>query len=330
MNPHRALTIIAITLCLSAMLWAKEPTPPESATVVRPWPAEGKPDGFTVVQEGEGLSKILTITSKQSGEKLTFIADGRMNVPTVLKPHNGWPQIELISDGPPEFLWRKLYRVEDGDYRCARIDEFTRQPSQAPATAPVVDLSSGYLMRLLRSRDLTEDDGDSFEAFTTEALSPDGKTRIRFSYEPEWLNKVDISGIESKEEPQTLYDFEVEGYAGAISFVRWRPDSKAFAFHISEGPRVSSTTLFEKVGDEWKAAELPPVKLPIDEDIHVRREFVEPLRWIDARTLELKYSGDYTDEGEPGSYYFKVVLRWGKDGKAKVLSVKETGEEPES
>lgn len=329
MNTHPPLIIIATTLCLAAMIGAKEPGSPETAATVRPWPAEDKPDGFTVVQEGEGLSKILSITSKQSGKKLTFIADGRMIVPTVLKPHNGWPQIELISDGPPEFLWRKLYRVEGGDYRCARIDEFTRQPSQVPASAPVVDLGSGYILRLLRSRDLAEDDADSFEAFTTETPSPDGKILIRFSYEPEWLAKVEIAGTQSKEEPQKLYDFEVEGYAEAISFVRWRPDSGAFAFHVTQGPRVSSTTLFEKVGDEWKATELPQVKLPIDEDLNVRREFVEPLRWTDARTLELKYSGDYTDEGEPGSYYFKVVIRWGKDGKAKVLSVKATGDDPE-
>lgn len=321
MNTHRLL-IAPISLCLAVALQAKDSPPPE----VRPWPAKADPAGFTVVQtEADHDIKTVAITSKETGEKLTFTAEGRMYAPTVLAPHNGWPQIELICDGPPELLWKKLYRMENGAYRCARIDEFARTPLLAPKNAPVVDD-----MRLLRSRDTKEGDAESFEEFTTETPSPDGKTSIRFNYLPKWLSTVEIVSDPAKDAAQKIYDVEDGGSLGSLSFALWRPDSGAFALFMTDGPRWHTTKIFAKKGDAWNAVELPKVKLPLEKGWDVRKQFVKPLRWTDARTLVLLYSGDYYyGDREPGSYYFNVTLNWGKDGKARVASVKEVPEPKE-
>ncbi len=95
-----------------------------------------------------------------------------MTSPTVKIEANGWPQIELVSHGPSGFVWHRLYRLIDGAYRCHRIEELTRHAGQAPEGAPLVEVSPGDSLFLIRSRRFQEGDPESFESFQTESLPP--------------------------------------------------------------------------------------------------------------------------------------------------------------
>ncbi len=127
----------------------------KSPPVAPAWPAKANPAGFDVVQTNDDGSdqKHLVVKNTKTGETLEFDAEGRMLAPDVLEPSNGWPQIELQCSGPPEFYLRKLYRVEDDDYRCVRTDELTRINLQAPEGAPVVRLGEDFNLYWIRAHE---------------------------------------------------------------------------------------------------------------------------------------------------------------------------------
>ena len=289
------------------------------------WPAKANPAVFDVVQTNNGGDqKHLVVRNTKTGETLQFDAEGRMTAPTVLEQGNGWPQIELQCAGPPEFYLRKLYRVEDEEYRCVRTDELTRIALQAPEGSPLVTLEEGFDLYWIRSYDTQPGAPEAFEDFTADYPSPDHKFIVRVSYSPQQLQKVEIVGAAEGSKPQLITDAE-DGYPDSICGVRWRPDSRAFAFYLKDAPRVGATVIFTWQGNIWKKSPTPKITYPIAKRMdkvgaNWQNQFEEPLRWVDDQTLILDLSGFFTgDEGD--EYHYHARVHWDKKGKASVVSV---------
>lgn len=292
------------------------------------WPAKANPTDFTVVQTniGEGDQKHLVIRNTKTGKTLQFDAEGRMTAPAVLEQSNGWPQIELQCDGPPEFILRKLYRVEEEGYRCVRTDELTRIALQAPEGSPLVTLEEDFDLYWIRSHETKPGDAESFEDFTTDYPSPDHKFLVRASYSPQQLQKVEIVGAAEGSKAQLIYDAE-DGYPNSVCGVIWRPDSGAFAFYLKDAPRVGATSIFIRRGNVWKKSTTPKITYPVAKRMDKvgakwQDQFEEPARWVDAHTLILDLNGFFTgDEGD--SYHYLATVHWDNKGKASVTSLQE-------
>lgn len=263
-------------------------------------------------------AKTIVIRHRETGETKSFEAENWMTAPTVKVEANGWPQIELVSHGPAEFLWHRLYRVIDGAYRCYRIEELTRHSSQAPEGAPAIEIEPGYSLYLIRSRSFQNGDPETFDSFQTESLSPDGKWKTVSTFTPQYLQRVEVVAVKENSEPVVIYDFDNgDGWVNAISETLWRPDSGAFAFYLQEGPRVSSTLLYQRSDRVWSEAPMPEIdygflKEAIESGATWGHQHERPLWWKGTRELVLELSGFF--KGEDGiDYRAQALLRW--DGK---------------
>lgn len=293
------------------------------------WPAKADPAGFNVVQTniGQGDEKHLSIRNTKTGETLEFDTEGRMLAPGILEQSNGWPQIELQCSGPPEFYLRKLYRVEDGGYRCVRADELTRIALQAPEGSPLVTLEEDFDLYWIRSHETKPGDSESFEDFAVEYPSPDHKFIVRASYSPQQLQKLEIVGTAEGSKPQLIYGAEDGSYPNSTCGVRWRPDSGAFAFYLQDAPRVGATEIFTRQGNTWKKSPTPEITYPLARRMDKagatwQNQFEEPLRWVDDHTLILDLYGFFKGaEGE--DYHYQATVHWDKKGRASVTSVRD-------
>lgn len=264
-------------------------------------------------------AKTFVVRHRDTGETKSFDAENWMTSPSVKAEANGWPQLELVSHGPSEFVWHRLYRVIDGVYRCYRIEELTRQANQAPEGAPCIEISPGYSLFLIRSRSFQVGDPETFESFQTESLSPDGQWKTVSTFTPQYLQRVAIVDAKETTEPVVIYDFdEGDGWIDAISGTLWRPDSGAFAFYMQEGPRVSSTLLYERSDGVWSKAQMPEIdygflKEAIESGATWGHQDERPLWWKGARELTLDLSGFF--KGEDGiDYHAHALLRWDEKG----------------
>lgn len=291
--------------------------------VAESWPTEVEETlGFEVKQTDvpgdDPNARQITVAKNETNETKTFTADGWMTAPTVLVAENGWPQIELRSHGPEEFVWRKLYRVEDGAYRCVRIDEMTRIAHQAPEGAPLVEISPGYALHLIRTRHPKAGDADAFESFSIENVSPDGKWKTVALYTPQYLERVTIIDAAGATEPVVLYDFESgEGWVNTVCQTLWSPDSQALAFYARLAPRVGETLLYRRSNRVWSKAAMPEIdysRLNDDTNADWRDKFEAPLWWNGSRELTLELSGTI-GRGESFDYRAHATLRWNDKGK---------------
>lgn len=291
--------------------------------VAESWPAEvEETPGFEVKQTDvpgdDSNARKIAVLNRESNETKTFTADGWMTAPTVLVAENGWPQIELHSHGPGEFVWRKLYRVENGAYRCVRIDEMTRLAHQAPEGAPLVEISPSYGLHLIRTRHPKAGEADAFESFSVETVSPDGKWKTVSLYTPHYLERVSIVDVAGAAEPVVLYDFDSgEGGVNTICQTLWSPDSQALAFFAKLAPRVGETLLYRRSNRVWSKAAMPKIhysdlRKPATADW--RDKFESPLWWNGSRELTLELWGSLEGD-EPIDYHAYATLRWSESGK---------------
>lgn len=264
-------------------------------------------------------AKTFVVRRRDTGETKSFEAENWMTAPSVKVEANGWPQLELVSHGPSEFVWHRLYRVIDGAYRCYRIEEFTRQACQAAEGAPAIEISPGYSLFLIRSRSYQDGDPETFESFQTTSTSPDGAWKTVCTYTPQYLHRVEIIDANETADPVVIYDFDNgDGWIDAICETVWRPDSAAFAFYLQEGPRVSSTLLYHRADRVWSAAPMPEIdygflKPAIDSGATWGHQHERPLWWRNDRELMLELSGFF--KGEDGiDYSAQSVLRWDENG----------------
>jgi hypothetical protein len=286
-------------------------------------PDRGEATPFEVTQTDrpgdDPNAKTIMIRHRESGETKSFEAGNWMTAPTVKVEANGWPQIELVSHGPAEFLWHRLYRVIDGTYRCYRIEELTRHASQAPEGAPEIEFEPGYSLFLIRSRSFKDGDSETFESFQTESLSPNGEWKTVSTFTPQYLQRVEVVAVKESSEPVVIYDFDNgDGWVNAISETLWRPDSGAFAFYLQEGPRASSTLLYQRSDRVWSEAPMPEIdygflKEAIESGATWGHQHERPRWWKDEGELVLELSGFF--KGEDGiDYRAQALLRWDGEG----------------
>lgn len=264
-------------------------------------------------------AKTIVVRHRKSGETKSFEAENWMTSPYLRAEANDWPQIELVSHGPSEFVWHRLYRFMDGAYRCYRIEEFTRHASQAPEGAPVIEFGPDYSLYLIRSRLFQDGDPETFESFQTESLSPDGKWKTISTFTPQYLQRVEVVDAKGATEAHVIYDFENgDGWVDAICETVWRPDSAAFAFYLQEGPRVSSTLLYHRSDRVWSEAAMPEIDYSflqpaIDSGATWGHQHERPLWWRNDGELMLELSGFF--KGEDGiDYLAHSLLRWDEKG----------------
>jgi hypothetical protein len=264
-------------------------------------------------------AKTIVVRHRESGETKSFDAENWMTAPTVKIEANGWPQIDLVSRGPSEFVWHRRYRVIGGAYRCHRIEELTRLAAQAPEGAPLVEVAPGDSRFLIRSRLFKDGDPESFESFQTESRSPDGKWKIVSTYTPQYLQRVVVVDAEESTEPVVIYDFDDgEGWIDATPETLWRPDGAAFAFYLQEGPRVSRTLLVRRSDRVWSEAPMPEIdydflKDAIESGATWGHQHERPLWWNSDGELVLELSGFF--KGDDGiDYRAQALLRWNGNG----------------
>lgn len=296
--------------------------------LAEPWPfAWEDPDPFTVEQTspqgGDSTARRFSIRKRETGETLHFEADHWLTAPTTLAEEAGWPQLELESHGPEGFLLRRLYRVVGGSYRCVRVDEMTTLARLAPEEAPRVAFlsetrSPAYL---LRTRHLGADGTDTYESFQTATPSPDGKSKVVFTYHPQYLQRIEIAPAAGTGEPTVIYDFDDgEGSVDSVAYALWSPDSRSVALYQVEGPRVGGTRLYRSEGGDWAEAEMPErdygfLKESLDSGANWYQQFERPLWWNGPRELVIQLDGNFRG-GDAPDYRALSTLTWDKQGKA--------------
>ncbi|MCB1086011.1 MAG: hypothetical protein KDM63_03125 [Verrucomicrobiae bacterium] len=293
--------------------------------VADPWPTEIEgDDAFEVSQTtlpgDDPNARQVTVKNRKSGETKTFSANGWMEFPSVRLAENGWPQIELHTHGPAEFIWRKLYRVENGAYRCVRIDEMTRLSFQAPEGAPRVAVGNDFDLFLIRTRQPREGEADQFESFISEWVSPDGRWKAVAVYSPQYLQRVELVDVAGKGDSTVLYDFDDgEGSIDSVCQLLWSPNSQAVAFYLTSGPRTGETLLYRRSNRVWSKAALPKIdygflKAGTQRDEKWQDQFERPLWWAGDRELVMKLSGTI-DGDDLIEYQALSSLHWQEDGK---------------
>lgn len=273
-------------------------------------------------------ARTLTVTHRETGKSLTFEAENWLTVPYILASTDEWPQLELLSHGPAEFQLRRLYRVVDGAYRCARIDETTRRADQAPEAAARIEIEPGFAVYHLGTRIPEDGDSGTYESFQTETPSPDEKWKAVFTYHPQYLQRAEIVSADGGDEPTILYDFDDgEGGPETVASVLWSPDSASFALFLQNGPRLGYTLLYRASNRVWSQAARPEIDYGFlkglrSADATWGTQLEQPLWWNSPGELVVELSGHFL--GEKGfDYRALATMTWNEDGKPAGISVVE-------
>lgn len=306
----------------------------------RAWPMQEEPEGFEVTHKESvigGLHREIHVKEKASGKEQLLIAESYLTAPILLEAADGWPQIELHAHGPEEFVYRKLYRVKDGDYRCVRIDEMTRIQEHAPWDAPRVELHEGYRLWLMKSRELKPGEDESFKPLHVDYTSRDGRWMVRVDYDEQRLVRSEVrpgpKAPKSAKARMVLLDTSEDETSGlnTAAYAVWSPDAACVAWYEKEGPRVGYTLLAVWNGRGWAKVQLPLMELPFEEELNRkggdwRTQYARPLRWADAKTLVLTLEGTIrpANEEEPEDYRYEAeVVKGKKAGEWTVQSMRE-------
>ncbi len=292
---------------------------------VRPaWPVAVEDAGSYEVTQSDRhgddpSARVISIRHRESGESRTFESENWLTAPVLLESANDWPQLELVSRGPAEFLMRRLYRFVDGGYRCVRVDELTRLESQAPEAAQRVEIGPGDSAFFLRSRVPEKDGTDTYESFQTESTSPDGRWKAVLTYHPQYLQRAEILAADGSAEPEILYDFDSgEGGIDTVASVRWSPDGSAFALYLQDGPRAGHTLLHRLVEGRWTQTATPEVTYEFLGNREIAATWgarlEKPLWWNGPRELVLELSGHFRGD-DSFDYRALATLAWYEAGK---------------
>ena len=155
--------------------------------------------------------------------------------------------------------------------------------------------------------------------------SPDGKfaVRVSCSSEPEDPNNIDsslITAIELVSLPTKKVVVDLQNSEGGIPHVVWSKNSNWFAFAVSEGPRVTETSVYHRSGDDF--TDLKTEELRADVKGDVRNEYIKPIRWIKSGVLLLEqYDIFRGGNGEDATYQFTAKFDE-KTGKFQITSKK--------
>jgi hypothetical protein len=159
-------------------------------------------------------------------------------------------------------------------------------------------------------------------------VSPDGKFAVRIlcSSEPENPDNIDPSLITAVElvslpSKKIVIDGLGDSDTGAPK-VTWSQDSKWLAYPVSEGHRVTYTSVYHLSGDDFVpvVGEDEELRVVVKDD--VRNEYVNPIRWVKPGVLLLKqYDIFRGGEGKDATYQFTAKFD-DKPGKFQIISKK--------
>jgi hypothetical protein len=161
-------------------------------------------------------------------------------------------------------------------------------------------------------------------------FSPDKKFAVRIAYDPSELpengeeippqaiRKLELIAMPSED---VVLDFS-DKEAGLQGKVIWSQDSKWFAYALSFGQRVTETSVRHRSGDRFE--KLKTEYLGVDPGGDARNEYVTPLRWVKPGTLVLEQFSIF--RGGAGDAKIQFTVRFGEDGKFRVISKKKIRE----
>ena len=155
-------------------------------------------------------------------------------------------------------------------------------------------------------------------------VSPDKKLGVRITCEsePDDSKKIDpdsIAAVELVALPSKKRVMELSrSYDGAPAKIYWSQDSNWFALAVSEGPRVTETSVFHRDGNEFEKLDAEDLRVETKGD--VRNEYIEPVRWLKPGTLLLKQITIF--RGEAGDSTIEFTVRFYQYGKFRVIGKK--------
>ncbi|HEV3393952.1 MAG TPA: hypothetical protein VG103_10650 [Chthoniobacterales bacterium] len=155
-------------------------------------------------------------------------------------------------------------------------------------------------------------------------VSPDKKLGVRITCEsePDDSKKIDpdsIAAVELVALPSKKRVMELSrNYDGAPAKIFWSQDSNWFALAVSEGPRVTETSVFHRDGNEFEKLDAEDLRVETKGD--VRNEYIEPVRWLKPGTLLLKQITIF--RGEAGDSTIEFTVRFYQYGKFRVIGKK--------
>lgn len=155
--------------------------------------------------------------------------------------------------------------------------------------------------------------------------SPDKNFAVRTSYDAaiddgsgdeinsEAIRSVDVIAMADKKAVANLIEQEGEE-AHIVGHIKWSPDSKWFAYALSQGHRVTETSVFHWKGDKFEAMDTEHLNVPAGGD--PRNQYINPVRWLKPGTLLLEQFTIFFYGKGDSTYQF--TARFDESGKFQV------------
>jgi hypothetical protein len=157
-------------------------------------------------------------------------------------------------------------------------------------------------------------------------VSPDKKFAMRIScksepadpeqIDPDSVTAVDLISLPSKTVVAAGLGQSMEG--APPNKLLWAQDSRWFAFALSQGHRVTETSVYHQSGDKFEPIDTENLRVNPGGD--ARNQYIEPVRWLKPGTLVLnQFTIFFYGKGEST---FEFTVRFDENGKFRVISKK--------
>src|ERR1700730_310745 len=162
-------------------------------------------------------------------------------------------------------------------------------------------------------------------------VSPDKKLGVRITCEsePDDSKRIDpdsIAAVELVALPSKKRVMELSrNYDGAPAKISWSQDSNWFALAVSEGPRVTETSVFHREGSEFE--KLDTEDLTVDPGGDARNQYIEPIRWVKPGALLLKQLTIF--RGGSGDSSIQFTALFDKTGRFRIVGKKRVSSKAE-
>jgi hypothetical protein len=134
--------------------------------------------------------------------------------------------------------------------------------------------------------------------------------------DPDSITAVDLISLPSKTVVAAGLGQSMEG--APPHKLLWSQDSHWFAFALSQGHRVTETSVYHQSGDKFEPIDTENLSVSPGGD--ARNQYIEPVRWLKPGTLVLKqFTIFFYGKGEST---FEFTVRFDADGKFHVISRK--------
>jgi hypothetical protein len=154
--------------------------------------------------------------------------------------------------------------------------------------------------------------------------SPDKKFAVRVvcdsepedpeNIDPGSIRAIDIVSLPAKEVVGTLAaELIYDGFK-----VVWSSDSKWCAFYSMSGTRVGDTNVYHLEDNKFVMLNTDGMSVDVKGD--TRNQYIRPIRWLKPGTLLLKQQTIF--RGDAGESMIQFTVRFGEDGKFRIVSKK--------